>query len=376
MPWGLLVLFICIGAFLLAYWIVLNGGMAFVGMNDFLCFYTAGSFVGTDHFYDLDRMQQLQLQRTGIMGDNLVFVRLPYLTLLFAPLSHLPYHSAYLLWQLVSLIVLVIALRFWRVPSAGVAALFACISLPVIIVFATGQDVNFLLLWVSLAVYLQQQGKETAAGGMLALCTAKFHLFVFLPLLLWRHRSAAFLRGLLAVGAGLFALSFVAGGPHWIAAYRKALADPRPHVGAQRMPNLHGLITVWHWPAALEWVFAAMVLVGVICAVRRGDFLWQLSVVLCGGMLVSHHAYAYDCVLLLPVALTAMTRTNYRAIRFTCIALLTPAPYLLGNYGYPATPLLCSLLLIGMALQRTLAVSVVAQPVDAPLATAAEAAAA
>lgn len=322
-------------------------------MNDFLCFYSAGTFTGTSDFYNIELMQQRQLARTGMQGDNLVFVRLPYLTLFFAPLSHLPYATAYWIWQTLSAAALLLMIRLWPVPNGRTLALFACISFPLMLVFVTGQDVNFLLLAITLAALLIKDQRHELAGGILAFGAAKFHFFVLLPLLLWRQRSRPLVMGLLLGGGLLFALCFLAGSLDWMKAYLHALADPRPHAGASHMPNLHGLVTAWHLPAAVEWTLAGAVVLLAAFAVRRAnEFLWQISAVLCGGVLVSYHAYIYDCALLLPVALIVFTGTQYRAVRLASFALLTPLPYLATMAGLPAVPILLVAVLTGMALQR------------------------
>lgn len=347
----MLLLFVMLGLGLLAFWVVLNGGTALVGMNDFLCFYSAGALAGSSAIYHLDHMQQIQLARTGMTGDNLVFVRLPYLALLFAPFSHLPYKVAYWLWQALSFTALVLFLRLWQIPGSRLAALFACLSFPLMLVFVTGQDVTFLLLCLSLAVWLHQRRNALVTGSVLALCAAKLHFFLLLPLLVWYQPDRRrLLVGFAAGGAILLMLCFLAGGPDWISAYWTALSDPRPHAGGDHMPNLHGLVRVWHLPTACEWALVALTALLAARAISRGAFAWQLSTVVCAGVLMSFHAYIYDCALLLPVALTAMTQTCYRGIRLASIALLTPAPYLCTMNGYPATTLLLGLLLVGMAL--------------------------
>jgi hypothetical protein len=77
--------------------------------------------------------------------------------------------------------------------------------------FANAQDVTFLLLWAALAVVLVRGGADFAAGLVLALCAQKFHLLVFLPVLIVAARRWRLGAGLVAGSAVLLALSFAAG---------------------------------------------------------------------------------------------------------------------------------------------------------------------
>jgi hypothetical protein len=83
----------------------------------------------------------------------------------------------------------------------------------------------FLLLWIAIAAALFERGRRFAAGMVLALCSAKPHLFLLLPLLLLGRRMWSTIWGLLAGGALLAAVSFAAAGPHWP---REFLSGARP----------------------------------------------------------------------------------------------------------------------------------------------------
>ncbi len=310
-------------------------GTVIHGANDFLMFYAGARLAGTPDLYgNPERVWQVQEETAGMANRALQFTRLPWVAAVLWPLGRLPYAAAYVVFQALSLAALAAFLALWPRPRMNVA--LACAwSVPLSFAFAQAQDVTFLLLWVALA-WRWHEKRPWAAGAVLALCSAKFHLFLLLPLLIVGQRRWRMGGGLLGGGAALAAVSFAVAGPRWPVAYAASLMDPRINPGESFMPTLRGLVV--GWPGAMAWeiVLGLAVAAAVWGVARRGDFAAGMGAVLVGGLLVAHHAYMADLTLLIPALLGAKLRPRWLAV-----ALLAPVWYLVAmaipphNAGLP-----------------------------------------
>src|SRR5437762_13554770 len=115
------------------------------------------------------------MESTGFFGESLQFIRPPFYAALLWPLGKMPYRQSYLLWQALCICALLGFILLWRTPCREAAMVACCWSLPLILAFAHGQDLAFLLLIVaaSLRIHLK---RSLAAGGLLSLCAIKVHL--------------------------------------------------------------------------------------------------------------------------------------------------------------------------------------------------------
>ena len=299
------------------------------GDNDFQAFWVSGKLVLRGQLYDTPAFQAGERAILGYANPETQATRPPCFALGFWPLAQLPYRTAWLIWAAILAGAVLGFIRLW--PDRRAAALACCWSAGLCAAAVNGQDGPLILLWLGIAWRIRER-RPGLAGLVLSLCAAKFHIFVFLPLLLWRHKM---LRGFL-MGAGiLLAVSFAAGGWDWPRQYAAViLAQPvSPH--AAIMPNLHGLFEPW--PHGGMWEIAASLLVGaaVLAVVRRADFAAGLAAVLVGGLLVSHHAYLYDCMLLLPALLIALPATHGWRLA-PLVWLLAPGSGLALLSGHPA----------------------------------------
>jgi Glycosyltransferase family 87 len=294
------------------------------GDNDFLAFYTSGRLAGGGRLYDTALFQQAEVQEIGSARPELLATRPPFFAMLFRPLARLSYGTAYLVWLGLLGAATVGFVLLW--PDRQAAALACCWSGGLAACFTNTQDLPLILLWLALALRLREK-HPFLAGLALALCAAKFHVFVFLPLLVWRHRLW---RGFVAGAAALVALSFAAGWD-WPRQYWAVLAHAPVHPRTAIMPNLHGLLAGAPHGAAWEALASAAIAGAVWMVVRRTDFAWGLAAVLTGGLLVSYHAYLQDCAVLLPALLIAHTRARYLTLW-----LFAPLSALCLLAGHPA----------------------------------------
>jgi hypothetical protein len=224
--------------------------------------------------------------------------------------------------------------------------MFTALSLPLGISFCNGQDTPFLLLWIALSLRWHEKGRPFLSGLVFALCAAKFHLFVLLPLLLLGQRRWRMTAGLATGAAGLLALSFAVAGAAWPLEYFATLTDGRVHPAVENMPNLHGVFAGLPQATLLEILAGAAIVVGAWHVVRRSNFDVGLAAVLTGGVLLSFHAYRADCTVLLPAALLALAAGPSLATRVLGTLLLTPVLYLSMASSWSATYLTSAAILL------------------------------
>ena len=156
----------------------------------------------------------------------------------------------------------------------------------------------------------------------------KFHLFLWLPLLLVGQRRWRMLAGLSVGGLSLLVLSFVVAGGRWPLDYYAVLTDSKISPAPDLMINFHGLFYGLPGSFALEIACGAAVAVATFWGVRRASLLEGLAIVLTGGLLTSYHGYTGDCLLLLPAGLVVTaTMTNRWTVPLATL-LLTPPLYL------------------------------------------------
>jgi hypothetical protein len=295
--------------------------------NDFQAFYVSGQLVLRGELYNTPAFQSAERAILGHANPELLATRPPFFALALWPLAQLPYRVAWPIWIGVLVGAAVGFVFLW--PDRRAAALACCWSGGLWASLANGQDLPLILLWLAIVLRVRER-RPFLAGLLLALCAFKFHIFLFLPLLIWRHRLW---RGFLAGAAGLVAMSFAAGGWDWPRQYAATLGAVHP--GGENMPNLHGLFEAWPHAGAWEMGAALLVGAGVLAVVRRTDLSGGLAAVLAGGLLVSHHAYLHDCALLLPALLIALPAA--RGWGLVALAwLLAPGSALAVLKGHPA----------------------------------------
>lgn len=301
------------------------------GDNDFQVSYVSGQLMARRQLYNATQVLEAERAVSGSIHPDLLDTRLPFLALVFWPLAQLPYQVAWPLWA--ALLTGAVIGFVWLWPDRRAAALACCWSGGVIVALSNGQDLLLLLLWISIALRIRRT-RPFLTGLVLALCAAKFHLFLFLPLLLWRHRLW---QGFVAGAAALLAISFAVAGWHWPLEYAATLAaeESVAQTHAAIMPNLHGLFTAWPHANALEILAALGVGAAVLFVIARADFPTGLAAVLAGGLLVSRHAYMQDCALLLP-ALLIVLPTARGAGLLLLGWLLAPLSGLAVLAGHPA----------------------------------------
>jgi hypothetical protein len=316
-----------------------------VGINDFLLRYTEARVVGTDHMYDIEAgyTEQDRVAGTHIVGS--FPDRLPWQGLLMAPLARLPYKWAYWFWVGLNLAAFAGLVLVWLLPRDLV--LWGATFFPVAASLIVGQDGILFALALAGVLRLAAIRRDTAAGLLLALCTAKPHLFLLVPLALIAHRRWRIISSAALGTVGLLILGTAAAGRDWpmrlwSMSIIKAVKYQAPP------PNLFQFgINAVTIGCALALAAAFGIIVWRAQSLEAG-----VAAAVVGSLLITPHTLIYDWPLLL-VALSALPLTSFATwIRY---ALLTPLPYWAVLRGAPwscALPLMLLGVLLCLCLKR------------------------
>lgn len=318
-------------------------------LSDFAAFYAGGWLAGTGQLYDAEKLQRVETATTGRRSPAHGFLRPPFHALLFWPFATLPYETAEIVWAAVNFLALIGFVFLWPGLDARRRWIVACISLPAAIGLANGQDSALLLLAVTIAATLHRSNRRFAAGIIFSLCAAKAHLFVLLPLLIFRRREYRFGVGLLAGGGVLAAISTMAEGWDWPVQMWRSAANPAFTPVPGLMPNLAGALD---GVTAAGWIYA--VVASVLClalwnALPGPPIHTALAATIAGSLPLAPHSYLPDCVLLLPAVCVALSHQDLR-MRVIGSMLATPFPYVALFLDRPYSALTVLAMLVFAAL--------------------------
>ena len=293
---------------------------------DFNQYYAAGSLSGTGKLYDWAAIQARELEH----GAKAVpFGRLPVFALAMKPFSALPYSVARGLFLALELGALAGFVVLWPLSRRTWAMTAICWSAPVAMCLAFGQDSVLFLFFVAAGLRLVLNGHDFSAGLVFSLCASKPHLALLLPVALVATRRFTALLGGTAGGIVLVGLSFALEGSQWLnrllALTRLPDFDPAP----DRMPNMRGLLSFFGSSLTVEAALAVMTIAAVWFPSRRMPLNRAFPLVLAAGLMLSHHAYSYDALLLIPALLMPFDQDSPEWLRVWAFVLLTPIPYLL-----------------------------------------------
>jgi hypothetical protein len=203
------------------------------------------------------------------------------------------------------------------------------LTLPVISSILFAQDLFIVVLAAAVSILLARRQRDFLAGVVFAVCAVKFHLFLFVPLVILRHRRWRLALGGIMAGLVLLAISFFVAGGDWPVQYWRALSNPALHDAPAHMPNLHGLMFRFGLPWQVEILVTLVFSVLVITSIWRVPIEAGLGIALIGGLFATYHSYLYDQTLFLiavPLLAHAVPRFNRVLTEF-----IGPVPYLFSE---------------------------------------------
>lgn len=328
----------------LAFWAALGSlVVSYAQHMDFLSFYIGGSMARHGdfaHLYDLDVVRKVQ---AGLFPDarNVVpFTRPPFYAALLAPLTLLPLVPAFWVWVSAQVAVLA-GCWLWLARRFGSDALvFAALYYPTSVGIYNGQDPVWMLA-IFLGCYaLAERERPLAAGAVLGLAVAKFHLLLLIPLALILQRQWRMLAGFCAMGALCAAVSVALGGPGIIPQYAALLLHHGAIKTFEPPPELQMSIRSIALNAGVDstLVTAALIalcVLAMVLACRRAPLWRWFSAASAATLLVSPHVYRYDAgLLLLPICL-AIFCSQSRLTRIAAATAAIPIPYMAAFFGPP-----------------------------------------
>jgi Glycosyltransferase family 87 len=291
------------------------------GRADFSTLYTAGLMVRSGRaadLFDYNANTQFQERIIGPSHGPVPFNHLAYETALFIPLSLLPYRTAYHIFLLVNLGLLLFSFQALRRFTSHIkcvwawlpATIFICF-LPVGVALFQGQD-SIVLLWLLTCSYLaMEKNQEYRAGLFLGLTLFKFQFCIPIALLLlaWNRRRAVL--SFAATAAAAIGASFALTGLRTLSIYSSYLFSVSTRLGSGEqvkyaiyplaMPNIFGLLFAI---AGNHTVITVVISCIVITWAARRPPSFPLAVAV--AMLVSYHGLIHDAtILIIPILLFA-----------------------------------------------------------------------
>jgi len=319
------------------------GGWDFNAVRDFTGFYVGASLVTSPSLYDPQANLTVQRKIGAKEVNSVIFVRLPYFAAILRPLTWIPYRAAVVVWGFLSVAALLGFAFLFPYAERRITLFMLCWFIPAANAISMGQDSPLVILWIALALRLRIQKSLFLAGLALSLCLEKWHLIIFLPLVLLPRREWRVLAGFATGSAVLIVSSFVLQGADFARQYWAVLHLPNMNAVPALMPNLVGslyfleIFGMGHRLAiTLYWVLALAITLLVLIACVRDQFEIALPVALIAGLLVSPHDYLHDWTIAFPALLML-----WRVIPTVVNILLLPVAALpLGlnvGFGLPVT---------------------------------------
>jgi hypothetical protein len=297
--------------------------------SDFTINYSAGELIRQGHLAAPYRQAELADLMGRVAPNGAIDPRLPFslplaAALPYAALSLLPLEVAFRVWQLVTVVLLLVAVlllqRALPLPhgAPGLAMLGLLAAVPTWSTLTEGQPTAWLFLGGAMVVLvLRSDAPALAAGAGMLLAVKPQYLPAYLAVLFavrrWRTLAAA------SVGAGLMVLSTLAGGAEGLSAMVHNALSANHAVAVQLNESWIGLIGL-ALPASIATAVAIILYLGVLAALWLLAWRRPVSAIgfaaLAGALIVlaSPHALPHDLLILAVPAWLAVVLTREGAM--------------------------------------------------------------
>ncbi len=299
------------------------------GHEDFLVLYTGASLVGTNQLYSFQGNEEFHKRTVGWHPIGIYYTRPPVYAALLRPFTWMPYRTAYLLFQILSL-----GAAIWSILLMTRNRLIVAVMLlffPLMHALGRGQDVTLVLFFFTASLLLARRGRHWLAGLALSACLIKFHLFFLVPFALIRHKRWQMFGGAASGVALWIAGSTLVAGFGWPKEYYNIIRSSYMSLGMGTMPNIYSIFQNTGLEAYAAALTLALILYGIV---KHPDFEISYGFAALGGILLTSHSYVYDCLLLLPILLFAF-KHGRRPTTYVSLFLFSSIPYIfqLLRYG-------------------------------------------
>lgn len=282
--------------------------------TDFALTYVAAHIVhdgNGEHLYDTS----LQVALRDSMFRNpspLYFEHPPFEALALSPLASLPFRTAYLVWSLVNVAVLLGVIVWLRSsvlwPAEDIGYLFLwLIFAPVLVAIYQGQSSIFVLAAYAAAFMTLSRNKPLTAGAIFGLALLKFQFAVPFTIIFVLRRQWRFVAGFSFTAILLGLSSLVGIGWNGVADYVRLLS----HIGtnpqnvsygsAVDMPTLHGLIFAVAGRALSATELNLMVAIASLALIAWVGMKWNrtrwetaFAAAIAASLLCGSHMFTHD----------------------------------------------------------------------------------
>ena len=309
--------------------------------TDFLHFYTLGSLAaahrGAD-LYDMNVQAALAAQRVPeAAGIRYLPLYPPQVSIWFAPLAHLSYGWALLVWWGCSALVYgICCYSVWKVcpnlrDHGGTVVLLAVAFPAFFHLIAWGQTSAAALACFTLTFFLQRERREFLAGLVLGCLISKPQLGLAVAILLVSIGAWKTVLGTLLSAAAQLSVGVLCYGTEPLQEWIRILWNVRTVMPLlePKVYQTHSLRTFWlmllPWPrlSLVVYILSATLVLGltIVCwkRTRSAPLVLRYSALLFASVLVAPHLTVYDLVILAPAfilladwlagqPLTALTR--------------------------------------------------------------------
>ncbi len=345
-------------------WILATNGLPEI--TDFLVFWLAGHMALHGAAAGAYVPQILHAAEATAAGHgfpgHLPWRYAPLFLFVAAPLSLLPYVTAFLLWVTATLILF--AAMVWRIARSPVGLLLACATPAVFINAISGQNGPLTATLIGGAL-LSLEEYPVASGILIALVSYKPQFGILFPLLLvageyWRALAAAALATLGTVAASclVFGVGSFGAFLHFLPITSNELLIHGAN-GFHNLETAYGLMRWLGFGNGAAWAAQATVVAATAIALI---YLWRSAVpyplkaaaAAVGTLIATPHLYAYDFAIL-----SISFAFLYRARAFDGVELVAIAAafLLIGAFLFVPTPicLLATAIAVALIVRRLLA---------------------
>lgn len=241
-------------AILLVAGVVWSSNSANVQRTDFALSYVGAHMMHAGmgmHLYDLGK--QVQLRDSMFRDASPIYFEHPaFETLVLAPLASLPFRTAYLIWGLLNVAVVLAVMVWlrrylpWPAEDLGYVCLWLLFA-PILIAIYQGQSSVIVLCAFTAAFILLKNDQPLAAGAALGIGLLKFQFAIPMAIVFLLRRQWRFVGGFAISATVLGAASWIAVGWSGLVDYARLLTrvGSNPHNislgSAVDMPTFQGL---------------------------------------------------------------------------------------------------------------------------------------
>jgi hypothetical protein len=288
--------------------------------TDFLHLYTLGALAnahrGAD-LYDMNAQLALAAQRVPeAAGIRYLPLYPPQISVFFAPLAHLSYGRALILWWGCCAVVYgVCCYTLWRacpnLRDHGNTVALLAVAFPAFFhLIAWGQTSALALACFTLTFFLLRDRREFLAGVALGCLIFKPQLglaaaIVFLSTGAWKIVLGAALSAAAQLGVGVvyYGAEFLREWLRVLGNVRSVLSLLEPKLyQTHSLRTFWSMIVPWHSVSFALYVLTALIILGltIACWKRDQPFSLRYSALLMASVLVAPHLTVYDLVILAP----------------------------------------------------------------------------